>query len=90
MIDYFELLSLVTKLNILISHPTDEGGWMVRYDIVFSDNNSGRAIALYNRLTNSKFDYYDPDTSYEEDVVAFVNAITESFKSLPQEFYTTT
>lgn len=40
-----------------------------KYDLIFSDELS-RALGLMFPL-----DYYDPDTSYEEDVQAYVSAL---------------
>ena len=85
MTNYHELENIVTLLNTIICHQTDDEGWSRRYNIVFSENISKRAVLLYNNLSESKFDYYDPDTSYQEDVEAFVKAITEAFKSLHKE-----
>jgi len=38
--------------------------WSEKYDLIFSDKISKKVY----------FEYYDPDTSYEEDVTAFMNA----------------
>lgn len=43
--------------------------WSEKYDMIFSDKISSRV--------NHLFDYADPDTSYEEDVTAFMNAFGE-------------
>jgi hypothetical protein len=40
--------------------------WDTKYDLIFSENIS---VEVFNLI---KLDYYDPDTSYEEDVTAFV------------------
>lgn len=41
--------------------------WDEKYDMIFSEDIS-RKFSL---------DYYDPDTSYKEDVMAFMNALDE-------------
>lgn len=46
-------------------------GWEEKYELIFSDRIS-RFV-----FDNCSLDYYDPDTSYEEDVKAFVNAFNE-------------
>lgn len=46
--------------------------WSEKYDMIFSDKISSRV--------NHLFDWYDPDTSYEEDVTAFMNAFREYVK----------
>lgn len=37
--------------------------WRAKYDLIFSDRISQRV----------SFEWYDPDTSYEEDVTSFMN-----------------
>lgn len=43
--------------------------WEEKYDLILSDKISMRV--------NHLFDYYDPDTTYEEDVCAFMNGFRE-------------
>lgn len=50
---------------------TSSASWETKYELVFSKSISGRMFALY------PLDYYDPDTSYEEDVLAFCSAAKE-------------
>jgi hypothetical protein len=50
--------------------------WETKYDMVFSDEVSNRMHELVT------FDYYDPDTTYEEDVRAFRNAVMEKAREL--------
>jgi hypothetical protein len=45
--------------------------WELKYDMIFNDRVSGKVFELIS------MDYYDPDTSYQEDVQAFYNALTE-------------
>ena len=45
--------------------------WEAKYDLIFSPNLSGKVFKI------CRLDYYDPDTTYEEDVMAFYNAFTE-------------
>lgn len=51
--------------------------WEVAYDLIFSSHISKRVSFLVSKLGMS-LDYYDPDTTYEEDVKAYVAAL-ESF-----------
>jgi hypothetical protein len=44
--------------------------WEEKYDMIFSEEVS-RKFSL---------SYYDPDTSYEEDVMAFMNALDEHMR----------
>lgn len=50
--------------------------WRALYDTVFSDNVSTRIYELY-----PNFNYSDPDTTYCEDVTAFI----DSFKEYAQQ-----
>lgn len=45
--------------------------WETKYDLIFSENLSGEVFRLI------RMDYYDPDTSYEEDVTAFIQAFKD-------------
>ena len=49
---------------------TSDLEWQDKYDMIFSDGIS----SMFS------LDYYDPDTSYEEDVMAFMNALDEHMK----------
>jgi hypothetical protein len=46
--------------------------WEDKFDLIFSKEISG----------NVKLNYYDPDTSYEEDVRAFMNAFQKRVNKL--------
>jgi radical SAM superfamily enzyme YgiQ (UPF0313 family) len=43
--------------------------WKDKYNMIFSDDVSGKVIHL--------FDYYDPDSDYDDDVIAFMNGFDE-------------
>lgn len=45
--------------------------WDTKYDLIFSENISRKIFSLV------RLDYYDPDTTYEEDVKAFISALKE-------------
>lgn len=51
--------------------------WEEKYDMIFSEQISKKIAA-----TDVRIDYYDPDTSYEEDVNAYVNALIEKVEYL--------
>lgn len=55
--------------------------WQIAYDLVFNKAVSGAAREALAEL-NSPLDYYDPDTSYEEDVCAFADALKEKIEEL--------
>lgn len=46
--------------------------WEAKYDLIFSPEISRKVFELVRG-----FDYYDPDTTYEEDVMAFFNSFKE-------------
>ena len=46
--------------------------WEAKYDLIFSPD-----IYQNVRKLARGFDYYDPDTTYEEDVMAFFNDFKE-------------
>jgi hypothetical protein len=46
---------------------SEELTWHEKYDLIFSEEIS----------KNFDFEYYDPDISYQEDVVAYMNALDE-------------
>lgn len=47
-----------------------------KYDLIFSENVSRQVFSLCRDMGLS-LDYYDPDTTYEEDVRAFVQALQD-------------
>lgn len=49
--------------------------WEEKYDRIFSEKISRKVFSLI------RLDYYDPDTSYEEDVRAFIDAFNDNIKS---------
>lgn len=51
------------------------------YDMIFSTKISKQVFSLFQQ-TPIRFDYYDPDSSYEEDYMAFMNAFREYVKIL--------
>lgn len=53
-----------------------DASWETKYEVVFSAALSKRMYAI------CRFDYYDPDTSYEEDVLAFCRAVNEKADEL--------
>lgn len=53
-----------------------DASWETKYDLIFSEALAKRMSALV------RLDYYDPDTTYEEDVRAFCRAATEKADDL--------
>ena len=50
--------------------------WEVKYDLIFCKAVSSRIFKIVN------LDYYDPDTSEEEDVRAFMSACEQKMQEL--------
>ncbi len=48
-----------------------DASWETKYDLVFSKELAGRLRDLCH------IEYYDPDTTYREDVLAFCRAVNE-------------
>lgn len=71
---FFRTLSPNEQLSVIYMEcesivNNNELEWEDKYDLIFSDNISKKVFEICS------MDYYDPDTSYEEDVMAFVNAL---------------
>lgn len=51
--------------------------WEDKYNLIFSDNISTK---IYKELKafNIKFEYFDPDQDYEDDIDAYVSALKEN------------
>lgn len=63
-----ELLELHMKAKEIVESNVS---WEAKYDLIFSENLSKRVFQIARG-----FSYYDPDSSYEDDVMAFHNAFT--------------
>jgi hypothetical protein len=64
-----KIVKLNNKTQEIINR--DDLEWEQKYDKIFSDKISRKVQKLI------RLDYYDPDTSYEEDVMAFASALNE-------------
>lgn len=54
--------------------------WETKYELIFSASISRKVFEQV------RLDYYDPDTSYEEDVVAFMEAFNKKMARLEEAF----
>lgn len=81
---YLELVRINQKVQRLVSE--EDVDWELKYDNVFSPTVSRRVFALMKQL-GVNFDYYDPDTSYEEDVKAFSDALDSKVEELSKISY---
>ena len=53
--------------------------WETAYEAVFG---TSKDVHSALRALNTRLEYYDPDTTYEEDVRAFVDALREKVEQL--------
>ena len=83
--EYLEYLYNIARDKALENHPTyskmyDDNAWEKLYHKVFSEEISR---VIYKRFPN--FDWYDPDTSYYEDVNAFIEAFKNYAKNISND-----
>lgn len=64
-----KLLKLHRKANEIYNN--DRFSWEKKFDKIFSDKISVKINSLI------RLDYYDPDTTYEEDVSAYIAALND-------------
>jgi len=62
--DYIELKQLHKRAKRIIASDLE---WNQKYDLIFSEEMSDKV----------KFDWYDPDMDYEDDVMAWMNGFDE-------------
>lgn len=79
-----ELRTLNNKVQRLTNEENVD--WDLKYDMIFSENISRKVFSLLKEL-GSPLDYYDPDTSEEEDVKAFSDALKEKMEELEKINY---
>lgn len=63
-----EIIEINNKAQQIIHSEIE---WEEKYSLIFSENISRKVFNTIN------LDYYDPDTSYQEDVFAFTSALDE-------------
>lgn len=67
--------TLVSHINRCEEIIDTDADWEIKYDVIFEIH--GNSIRPLLQELGYRFDYYDPDTTYQEDVVALVNALAE-------------
>ncbi|MNR71327.1 hypothetical protein D3C71_19420 [compost metagenome] len=75
---FAELTALADRLQAVVdiaAKQDTEKAWAVAYSMVFSPRGSHRAYELMEELNLEFAAYYDPDTTYEADSRAFVEAL---------------
>ncbi len=64
-----KLIELIDEASKIFHSDTD---WEVKYDAIFGMKIGQKIIAA-----GFSFDWYDPDTTYQEDVTAYFRALEE-------------
>ena len=89
---FAELVRLEKQVQRFINEAQAEAGsnddgeaWKVAYEQVFCDAVSSRIRTLFDTL-HRRFDYYDPDTTYQEDVRAYANALHDRVEELKEHY----
>lgn len=82
------LFNAVAQLRILHTsimgiYQVEELSWEDRYGAIFTMSGS---VRKHFQDAGWEFDYYDPDTSYEEDVKAFVTYFDRRMQELAPMF----
>ncbi|MNU54720.1 hypothetical protein D3C71_437780 [compost metagenome] len=69
--------------------PSEEGDWQYKilFDYLFDGNESVATEIrdILKEMDRSLVDYYDPDTTYKEDSLAYIGAIDDTIESLRKE-----
>lgn len=63
-------------INEVIRIYESEAAWEIKYNLIFSKHLSHRIRDII------KIDYHDPDTSYEEDLKVYVDALKKYLEAL--------
>lgn len=85
---YTKLLKIVCEMNKIfdnaneqITKDNSDEHWSIAYDQIFSEKISKKIYKKFHKL-NIQMHYYDPDSSYEDDVRAYVNAVNEKLEEI--------
>ena len=69
-----DIQSIIQSIFLLHHIAYSEASWMTKYELVFAQADSVRdAIKKIGMV----LEWYDPDTSYEDDLIAFMKALDE-------------
>ena len=69
------LLDLIERANLIQND--EKLNWEDKYLLIFNDHISTK---IYDKLKENciKFEYYDPNSDYEDDVRAYVTALNDN------------
>lgn len=76
---FSDLKNMVTMASNYVKVASETGAWEVAYDLIFSDFLSKQVYKIIEQL-GLRFEYYDPDGSYQDDATAFVDALGDFIK----------
>lgn len=87
---FAELLALQMTMSDLIEaarsgNPDYADLWEEAYDTIFSDKVSHRVWDAFEKL-KVHFEYYDPDMGYDDDVLAFYNAVKDKLEEMKPDY----
>jgi hypothetical protein len=87
---FAELLALEKTMTALIETARSgnreyDDPWQHAYDSIFCDDVSRRIGAIFEEM-GVYFDYYDPDMDYDDDVLAFYNAVKDKLEELKPDY----
>jgi hypothetical protein len=81
-----QIAEVETKADTL---PEEEGDWQYKllFDYLFDGNDSAadKVREVLKEMDRSLVDYYDPDTTYKEDSLAYIGAIDDTIESFRKE-----
>lgn len=72
-----QIKKFIKLTNLAQKIMNSEADWETKYDLIFSD-----MIIVKINKTGIGVDWYDPDTTYEADVRAYVDALVEKATEL--------
>ena len=69
-----DIQAIIQSISILHSIAYSEVSWMTKYELVFTQADSVKAAI---KEIGMELEWYDPDESYELDLMAFIKALDE-------------
>ena len=69
-----DIQSIIQSIFLLHHIAYSEAAWMTKYELVFTQADSVKAAI---KEIGMELEWYDPDTSYEDDLIAFMKALDE-------------
>lgn len=72
--EFDKVVDVITSVFDSAQSLRNDQAWKDSYSLIFSDFGSGKVSSVLKAL-NLELSYCDPDSSYEEDVTAYVQAV---------------